>query len=234
VEDDDSAAETLEDCIERYGREFGMEFSVVRFASAVEFLKKERSCDLVFMDIDLPGISGMEAAELMRAYDKTTPLIFVTNLAQYAVMGYQVNALDFIVKPVSYYSFSMRMDKAVRAMERGGHKRLTVATRDGISVLEYWEILYIETVKHDLVYHVVGAPKDEEPLHVRGSLTKLEEQLGQSSFLRISSSCIVNMDHIRSMKNGEIVLSTGERLYASRARRRPCIEAFADYLGGSS
>ncbi len=70
------------------------------------------------MDIDLPGINGMEAAQLLREENATTPLIFVTNLAQYAVKGYQVDALDFMVKPVGYGDFAMRMGRAMRPWRR--------------------------------------------------------------------------------------------------------------------
>ena len=94
------------------------------------------------MDIDLPGMSGMEAAGLMRAYDEETPLIFVTNLAQYAIRGYEVDALDFIVKPVSWYHFSMRMDKAMRAMRRhSATGRLKVSTRSGVRVIPPADVL---------------------------------------------------------------------------------------------
>ena len=236
VEDDDSAAETLVSYLERYALEYSLELNVSRLPSAVEFVGTHRSCDLIFMDIDLPGVNGMEAAELLRTYDERTPLIFVTNLAQYAVRGYEVDAIDFIVKPVSYYNFSMRMDKAVRAMRRNERAYLSVATRAGVRVLPLADIIYVETLNHDLIYHLVGSDMDNpgaEPLRVRGSLSKLEAELAGGPFLRISSGCIVNMDHIRSMQAGVVRLSNGETLYASRSKKRVALETFADYLGGS-
>lgn len=236
VEDDDDSAQTLAGCIERYGREFHLEFQVERLKTAVDFVRAQRSYDLVFMDIDLPGINGMEAAELMRVHDPTTPLVFVTNLAQYAVRGYEVDALDFIVKPVSYYSFSMRMDKAVRAMRRSEREHLSVSTRAGVRVVNLRDLVYVETVSHDLVYHLVADAQDdadEGRLRVRGSLSKLEAELARGPFLRISSGCIVNMDHIRSMQAGVLHMSDGTVLYTSRSQKRAALETFADYLGGS-
>ncbi len=231
IEDDDAAAAGLADFIARYGAETGARFNVCRHASAVPLIKSRRSYDLIFMDIDLPGINGMEAAALLRSYDEATPLIFVTNLAQYAVRGYEVDALDFIVKPVSYYHFCMRMDKAMRAIARNRRGSLSIATRHGVRVLSCAEVIYIETKSHDVLYHL--ADPDEETIRVRGSLSAVEEQLGEGQFVRISVSCLVNMDHIRSMQQGEVRLDTGEVLYASRAKKTAALETFADYLGGS-
>ena len=166
VEDEDEAARgRLASLIERYGREHDAKFKVTRHRDASSFIKSKTSYDLVFMDIDLPGMSGMEAAGLMRAYDEETPLIFVTNLAQYAIRGYEVDALDFIVKPVSWYHFSMRMDKAMRAMRRhSAAGRLKVSTRSGVRVIPTADVLHIDVSNHDLVYHICD---EDEPLRVR-------------------------------------------------------------------
>ncbi len=232
VEDDARAADDLSALIARYGAEQHIEFKVMRSENAVPLIKSHRTYDLVFMDIDLPGINGMEAAELLRTYDPTVPLIFVTNLAQYAVRGYQVDALDFIVKPVSYYHFSMRMDKAMRAIARNRREHVTVSTRSGLRVVPCAEIVYVETQAHDLVYHLAGGA-DEEPLRVRGSLSALEGELAGGPFVRISSGCLANMDHVRSMQAGEVRMDDGSVLYASRAKKKAALDTFADYLGGS-
>ena len=245
VEDDDRAAADLEALIGRYGAAEGLEFSVTRHATALPLMKSRRSYDLIFMDIDLPGINGMEAAALLRSYDPSVPLIFVTNLAQYAVRGYEVDALDFIVKPVSYYHFCMRMDKAMRAVARLRRGSVTIATRSGVRLVPRDDIVYVETKSHDLVYHLTGSgaegidaaastePDGEGLLRVRGSLSALEEKLAGGQFVRISSGCLANMDHIRSVQAGELRMDTGEVLYASRSRKKAVLETFADYLGGS-
>lgn len=231
VEDEAQAAATLKEYLLRYAKEYDQVFNIILFDNAVKFAGAKRDVDLIFMDIDMPGINGMEAAGLLRTYDQETPLIFVTNLAQYAVQGYEVDALDFIVKPVSYYHFSMRMDKALRVMRRNVHNQISVVTRAGAVAVPYADLIYVETVNHDLVYHLVN-PSEEE-LRIRGSLSKLEEELSDGPFLRISSSCIVNLDHVRSIQAGELRMSSGEVLYASRAKKREVLETFTDYLGRS-
>lgn len=231
VEDDIEAAATLREYILRYGKEYNQDFNVVHFENAVQFSAAKRDVDLIFMDIDMPGINGMEAAGLLRTYDEQTPLIFVTNLAQYAVRGYEVDALDFIVKPVSYYHFSMRMDKALRVMQRNVHSQIKIVMRTGTIAVPYTDLIYVETINHDLVYHLVNPAESET--RVRGSLSKLEKELADGPFLRISSGCIVNLDHVRSIQAGALHMSNGETLYASRAKKREVLDTFTDYLGRS-
>ena len=109
------------------------------------------------MDIDLPGINGMEAAQILRGYDEQTPLVFVTNLAQYAIKGYQVDALDFMVKPVAYDDFSLRMDRAMRMVRRTSKGTVAIPTPDGIRVVRLDDVLYVDIVKHDLHYTLPGS-----------------------------------------------------------------------------
>ena len=92
VEDTPAEADALRGFLERYAAEKGLELGIEVLGSALEFIDLRRTADLVLMDIDMPGINGMEAAQIMRGYDTQTPLIFVTNLAQYAVRGYSVDA----------------------------------------------------------------------------------------------------------------------------------------------
>ena len=126
VEDTPAEADVLRGFLARYAAEKRLELNVETLGSALEFIEARRAADLVLMDIDMPGINGMEAAQIMRGYDAQTPLIFVTNLAQYAVRGYSVDALDFVVKPVEYHDFAMRLDgaEARRGRVREGVQRV--------------------------------------------------------------------------------------------------------------
>lgn len=229
-EDNPEEQATLRAHLERYATEHGEDFQIAWLKSAVEFVEGSETADLIFMDIDLPGINGMEAATLLRSFDQQTPLIFVTNLSQYAVRGYEVDALDFIVKPVTYYNFSMRMDKAMRVMRRTAGRNVVIQTKAGMRVIPLAELISVEVLNHNLAYRAVGY---DDALEVRGSLASIERELEGGPFVRISNSCIVNMGHVRDIQGNELRMSDGRVLYFSRARRRPAMERIADYLGGS-
>lgn len=230
VEDEPEAADVLAAFIARYAGEKGLELTVTRFGNAMDFEMTHQHFDLVFMDIQMPGINGMEAAQLMRTYDSETPIIFVTNLAQYAVKGYEVDALDFIVKPVTYFNFRMRMDKAMRRIRRNASRSIAIGTRDGMRVVALSDIEYVEVSKHDLSYHLVD---EEEPLVVYGSLVAFEQEVTGGTFVRISNSCLVNMNRIRSMRGGELTMRDGQVLYFSRSKKREAVETITAFLGGS-
>lgn len=230
VEDDPQAAETLRAHLERYAAERGTSFSVEILPSALEFLEGTRPADVVFMDIGLPGVSGMEAAEVMRQTDELTPLIFVTDLAQYAVRGYQVDALDFMVKPVTYEDFALRMGRAMRVMDRNAGGTVSVATDEGLRVVAEKDVVYVEIFRHDLYWHVTGSA---QPLHARGTLTRVAEELGAERFCRVSASHLINMGQLALIRPGSIVMSDGTEIVISRRRRREVLETLTRYVGGS-
>lgn len=132
VEDDKKAAERLSSFFSKYGAEHGIEFRTVHFESSVNFLSVY-SCDyeLIMMDIDMPEMNGMELVRRIRERDTEVMIIFVTNLAQYAVKGYEVDAFDFMVKPVTYAEFSMKMLRAVNCMRQRQGRNIWVSTRGG-------------------------------------------------------------------------------------------------------
>ena len=230
VEDDPAAADALRAHLARFGTERGVSFTVEVLPSALEFLERHPTADIVFLDIGLPGISGMEAAEVMRQTDSVTPIIFVTDLAQYAVRGYQVDALDFMVKPVEYEDFSLRMGRAMRVMERNAERTAAIPTADGLRVVAQRDIVYVEVFRHDLYWHVLH---EEEPLRSRGALAKVAEELGPERFCRISASHLVNMGQLRLIRNDSVIMSNGDELDISRRRRREALEALTRYVGGS-
>jgi DNA-binding LytR/AlgR family response regulator len=228
IEDEPDMAANLRSHLDRYAKAHGLEFDVTWLKTAFEFIGSKQPYDLIFMDIGLPGIDGMEAAQLLRAYDEDTLVIFVTNLAQYAVNGYEVGALDFLLKPVSYHAFSMRLDRALRILDRKGEGNVCITTKQGAHVIPYASLVYVEVHGHDLEFHL-----EDRTLELRGSLAKLEEELEEGRFVRVSNSHLVNLDHIRSVDGPTMTMSNGDEVTISRTRRKETLEALTDYYGSS-
>lgn len=132
VEDEAEAADLLRSYIDRYSKENEKMFAVTRYDSAIAFLTDYKpKFDLIFMDIELPDLNGMEASRKLREIDRTTALIFVTNMAQFAIKGYEVEALDFVVKPVSYYNFALKMQKAIDRIESNREREIHITLVGG-------------------------------------------------------------------------------------------------------
>lgn len=229
-EDTESEARTLLGHIERYGAEHGVQFQTTWERSAFGIGIDSERADLIFMDIEMPGMSGMDAASLMRTFDTETPIIFVTNLAQFAVNGYEVDALGFIVKPVSYAAFSMRMAKALRVMRENRESSITVKTHGGMRVLGVEDITFIEVRGHELTYHLA----DGDTVSARATIAEAEERLADVPFVRISKSFLVNMRHIKGFTMQEVELFDGTPLPIGRTMRDAAIERIVGYLGGTA
>lgn len=227
VEDSPAEAETLRRHFTRYTEERGVPFHVTYFTSGEEFLSKYRPIyDLVFMDIGLPKMTGMEAAARLRDMDKSVTLIFVTNMAQFAVKGYEVDAFDFVVKPVSYSNFALKLHRALNKLNTRRDTEVVISLSDQILRLSASRIKYIEISGHNMVYHTTDGP-----IHAYGNLKDAEASLNSPMFVRCNNCYLVNLNYVQAIR-GYTAVVDGDELQISRPRRKAFVQALNDYLGG--
>ena len=172
VEDDKSASDALLGYIEEYGVSEHETFEVGRYYTATSFIDAFKgNYDIVFMDIELPDGNGMDVVKRLRESNRDVIVIFVTNMAQYAVKGYEVRAFDFIVKPVSRYNFAFKLKEALETFRRRTDVAVWISNKDGKMRLSASKIKYIEVYKHVLVYHTVdGDFTSSGSLRARGAI----------------------------------------------------------------
>ena len=132
VDDDRNDRSQLRTYISNYLGEEGADCEIEEFENALTFLSGYAyTFDLVVMDIDMPGLSGIEAARQLREKDPHVTLMFVTNMPQYALEGYAVEAVDYLLKPLSYPDFRLKMQKARRYIARNADLPLALSTSGG-------------------------------------------------------------------------------------------------------
>ena len=227
VEDDPKEAQLLQSYFEHLPSDFLDTFEVRLFQTARSFLSTYQPIyDIVFMDINLPDLNGLEAAGYMRRLDQSVVLIFVTNMAQYAVRGDEVDALDFVVKPINYYRFSSMMAKALRSIAKRDEKEILVRSASKIARLPISQIYYVEVRDHLLIYH-----STQGNLESWGKLSEIEKELAGYDFVRCSSSYLVNLRHIISV-DGDTANIAGDRLPISQRRRKAFYNSVTEYLSG--
>ena len=229
VEDSDQEAAALLECLKRYERLHDQPFVITRATTAFELIDSVPDADIIFMDIGLPGINGMEAAGILRSNGVRTPIIFITSLAQYAASSYEVDALDFMVKPVRYESFALRMDRALRVTRRTLGRSIMVKTKDGMRVMPVTSVTAITVDGHTINYHLA----DGTVFASRGSMGKVAKSLEGSPFVMVTSGALVNMDFVRTVNALGVKLSTGEEYPISRPKRKDALREIANYYGGS-
>lgn len=227
VENDAGDADQLEQFIKRYEKDAGISSKVMRFEDGELFLLNYKMhFDIVFMDIKLVGLDGMEVARKLRAIDQEIVIIFVTNMAQYAIKGYEVDACDFAVKPVTYSDFYMKMRKAVKRVKRGQDDIITFKMTGSIVKISASNIYYVEVIKHDLIYHTVSGE-----IKSHGTMREVEEKLNDYFFYRVHHSYLVNLQHVQAVR-GDFIVVNGAEIKISRAKKADFMEKFAKYVEG--
>lgn len=228
VEDEDIAAEVLNGHIAQYAKANGQEFNICRFHDAVEFLTDYKPLySVVFMDIQMPRRDGMSAAVELRTFDKTVSIIFITNLMQYAQKGYEVDAVAYLLKPVTYFDFALKFRKALDLYVMNAEQAVTVNTAGGLCRISTDKLMYVETVRHRLYYHLV-----DDVIEITGVLYKVEDELKKFGFLRCNQCYLVNPKFIVSVK-GLTVQVGNDVLSISRPRRNAFLAELAARYAGS-
>lgn len=190
IEDEKSASDALGQHLKRYGAETGEEFKIYVFPDAETFLQNYKAdYDVVFMDIELPGMNGMTAARELRKLDGKVVLVFVTNMSQFAVGGYEVGAFDFILKPVNYSSFFLKFTRIMEKVKSNDDLKIIIRGKEVAKRVFSSDIMYVEVVNHALTYHLCGGN-----VTALGTMKNVREQLGSDpAFVLCNQSYLVNL-----------------------------------------
>lgn len=215
--------------LERYAKENSLSLETSIFQNGYEFLDTEEEFDAVLMDIDMPGLNGMEVAEKLREKNKTIDIIFTTNLPQFAVDGYKVQALDFVIKPVTFPNLSFAMEKVVEKKRNIVNGSFFLRIGGFARRIHNEEVLYIEMVNHYIVLHET----DMEPVSIRGSLKMIDDLLNPEIFVKINSGIIINISKVSSFENGLVLMEDGSNLPLSRSHKKEFAVRLAEFYGNS-
>ncbi len=228
IEDDLQAEKLLREYIERYGKENNRSFVIKSYNDGRKFLETyDFSCDIVLMDIDLPGENGMDIVRKLRTKDQNVVVMFVTNLAHYAVDGYAVDAFEFIVKPVTYYNFAMKLKRGIVRLESRKDARIEIGLKGGGSkFIRVSDIKYVEVMNHTLCYHTVGGD-----YAANGSMTQICEQLKDYSFALCNRCYLVNFRYVEGVDQYEVTVG-GEQLQISHLKRKAFMHKMNLYFSG--
>lgn len=229
VDDDSGYADYLEKCLVKYGAETGTQFSVRRFSRGESFLAAySPPADIIFLDVELGDgfLNGIDTAKELRKRDTMALLFFVSNMPQYAPKGYDVDAVDYILKPVNYNSLKIKLQKAERILRSRTGVPVKIRVKDGIRIVPSSDLMYVEVMGHDLVFRTA-----DELISAYGTLSDREPELSAHDFARCSASCLVNLRYVRGLYGDEILVGT-ERKKIGRSKKKEFIARLNAYLGG--
>lgn len=228
LEDEQQSAREVTEALDRWSREEQEPVSVALFAYGEEFLNTYSfQYEVVFLDIKLAGMTGLETAEKLRERDQKVIIIFLTSMAQYAIDGYKYSAQDYFVKPVSYYALKMRMDRIRAALARQQDISVVIPQSDGVVGVQAKDIYYIESSAHETTFHTAGGVYKTRDKPMR----QLETELYPYNFRRCNVSYLVNLRHCKSIRGYELAIA-GDTLIIARARRKEFMREMSEYLSG--
>lgn len=228
VEDEASFAAQLQEYLEKYQEENDVRFKVSVFEDGEDILKDYQPLyDIIMLDIEMPKLNGMQAAEQIREQDMDVTLMFITNMAAYAIRGYEVGALDFVMKPINYYTFSMKLTRVLKRMKQKAQQEILLTLPDGVKKLNVQQIYYVEVQNRMLSYHT-----DEGVFEMRGTMQSVEQMLSPYAFAKCNHWYIVNLKHVSEVRKTTAVVA-GHELEVSRRNRTTFLKALTEYVGGA-
>ena len=226
VEDDVNVQQQLSSYINKfYENDSGM-YKLSVFSDGDEILEDYRAdYDLILLDIQMKHLNGLETAEKIRTLDKDVYLVFVTNLANYAIKGYSVQAFDFVLKPVNYTMLKQLLQRVDKLVSAAKQRFVTLPTDLGLTRIDVNQIYYVETDAHFLIIKT-----DQGEYRMRDAMKNLEAQLGKYSFFRCNNCYLVNLQHVERVDGSRIIVH-GEELVISRPRYKEFMETLTRYWG---
>lgn len=228
VDDEKIFTDQIEEYIRQYQAENPAEFQVSVFHSSTEFIAGfQKEYDLILLDVEMPELNGMELAHKIREVDEQVVLMFITNMAQYAIHGYSVGALDFVTKPINYYTFAMKLTRALKRVPKKESTSILLTMADGVKRIDIKQIYYLEVQNRLLHYHT-----EEGEFVVRGSLQAAEERLSGHPFEKCNHWYLVNLMHVKEVRKNIVVVGSHE-LEISRRNKTSFLKALTDYMGGN-
>ena len=226
----EDSVEDLNNCLsllDRYSKEKNLTFDVQTFASGDAFLMRFKSqYDFIILDFYLSAMNGIDVARSIREKDEEVIIMFATNLAKYATNGYEVAAIDFVLKPLSYSSFYLRLERVMKKLGKKNDNFIVVPNEGGFNKIETNNILYVEVISHDIIFHL----KDNQEITTSGTLKKFEEQLKNHWFIRCNSCYLVNAHNIRRVEKLDIQLVNDETIAISHPKKKSFMESFKKYI----
>lgn len=229
VDDSEEDIAQIRGYLEQYFASEPRDYSAAAFSDGEDLLlQKPDSFDLLFLDVEMRWSNGIDIARSLRERGSDLVILFISRIAQYAVEGYSVDALDYLLKPVAYEEFAVKLRRALRQIDSRRSSSIRLSQGGDHRWVSSDEIRYVEVFGHHLIYHTTGGE-----LRTTDTIGAAAGQLTPLGFLQCSRFCLVNPRYVTGV-DGSTLLLGADRVPISRRRRKEFVDALLRYHGGIS
>lgn len=228
-DDELSVLNELRVLVDRYRVERNRAIEYTAFQSPWDLLAEiERGSryDILFLDVIMPGETGIDAAAEIRNYDNNVKIVFLTSSAEYAVQSYTVGAYFYQLKPIWEESFFRLMDSAIAACEKEQENSLILRCKNGITRVELRHIEYCEVIHRTLFIHLTSGKVLESTGHMDDLNRKLE---GYGNFLRSHRSYLINLEYVRSLSYHCVMMASLAEIPIPRGKYQEIKDTYLEY-----
>lgn len=207
------------------------ESRIEAFARGEELLASGGRFDIVFLDIQMDGMNGIDAARSLRERQEDIVLIFITGIREYVFDAFDLYAFQYLLKPVDEKKFAEVLERAAKEAGKKKEKRVLFIKAKNMT-LNQDDILYIESRGKKVEIHTV---REKGSIEIYATMDELEGQLGKG-FYRCHRAYLVNMSHITEYASDGIIITNGDKVYLAKKKYGEFVKAYMWYLqnGGVS
>lgn len=228
VDDQKESRQKLQSYIEQNAKLADVEVEITHFNDGIELVDRfQSSFDIIYLDVEMEILDGMTTAKKIRQTDSEVLIVFVTNHAQVAIQGYSVEATDFLLKPLSKFTFEEHFKKIIKKVKKIDDS-IVVKVSGTVKRVDQHSIYYVESQGHYIDFLTKNGR-----FTLIDSMKNIEQKLDPKRFFRCNNSYIINFEHVDHIDKAAGVAYIGETpIQISRSRKKECVEKFTQYLGG--
>lgn len=202
-----------------------METEILQFSSGEELLAYDKTIDILFLDIRMKDMDGMETARRLCNRKFKGFLIFMTVLKEMVFNAFEVQAYDYLVKPIEEKRFEKTMERLLTSMKNAGETNLLIQKGYESSIISFDDIVFCEIIDRKVYLHLISS----EVIDYYDRIERLEAKLG-SRFFRCHRSFLIHLKYLKSYKNGTAYMENGKEIPVSRLRSKAFSGVILQYM----
>lgn len=203
----------------------GCEIILREFYSGEELLKSTESFDLLFLDIKMPDLNGMELARLLRRREETCLLVFVTAVSEYVFEAYDVEAFAYLVKPITDEQLTKVLTRGAEKLRKTSAEFLLVSSQHAVRKIPLQDIVYIEAMGRILRIHTL-----RDTIETYEQIGQMEKRLCEKDFFRCHKGYLINLKYVETFDKNLIQMETKDTILLARRRYDDFARALMHYM----